>query len=124
MAVEKIHTFVVRVKTAASREETEAHVERAIGRRSPWLKPHHPLFDLEGKVEIEVQGKYDTAPASGDMIMTVAEFRDDVKAGHLIDYDGFGHPMKGGWVDETVTVKPSKAHDIPEDATHVVWYGR
>lgn len=42
----------------------------------------------------------------------------------FIDYDGFGHPVKDRKCDPDIYIKPSKRHEIPEDATHIVWYNR
>lgn len=59
-----------------------------------------------------------------DDIYTVEEFKIMVKHGVLIDYDGFGYPMKDGLADDEILVYPSRVDDIPEDATHVVWFNR
>lgn len=58
----------------------------------------------------------------GDLF-TVLEFEEMVESGMLIDYDGYGHACKNGRRSSTI-VTPSKIKDIPEDATHVVWYNK
>ena len=45
----------------------------------------------------------------------------------LLDYDGCGNPAK--MVDGVMkmaggTIRPSTAHLLPKDATHIVWYNR
>lgn len=62
-------------------------------------------------------------PEHGDVI-AVDWFRSYCKAGVLIDNDGFGHPAKGAWMDESVEIRPSRLKAIPEDATHVVWFNK
>lgn len=57
-------------------------------------------------------------------IMTIEEFKEEVKGGMFIDYDGFGHPVKDGMEDEKIYIYPSKIHEIPEDATHIAWYNK
>jgi hypothetical protein len=60
-----------------------------------------------------------------DCIMSVQEFRDAVKQGAFVDYDGFGHPMKDDKTDGSVYIYPSDHLDtIPDDATHIVWYNK
>jgi hypothetical protein len=56
-------------------------------------------------------------------LMTVEEFRECVKIGGFIDYDGFGHPVKDEKMS-SIVVYPSKVVEIPADATHIMWYNR
>ncbi len=58
----------------------------------------------------------------GDLL-SVDEFLDMAESGALIDYDGFGHPVRDGFVDEGWYVQP-EAMNVPEDATHVLWFNR
>lgn len=67
---------------------------------------------------------YGCGPADEDDVYTVEEFRQHVHNGSFVDYDGFGHPVRDGRADVSVYVKPSGLGDIPEDATHIVWYNR
>ena len=66
--------------------------------------------------------KYDIPPTHGE-VMTVARFKELVKDGSFIDYDGFGHPAKMT-MDIYQAISPSTVDLIPEDATHIVWYNR
>jgi hypothetical protein len=60
-----------------------------------------------------------------DDVMTVEEFIDCVKQGLFIDYDGCGCPMKDGKYDQNIDVSPSTyEQDIPDDATHIVWFNK
>ncbi len=59
-----------------------------------------------------------------DDLFTVEQFLKDCRAGDLIDYDGFGHPVKDGLVNEKIEIYPSRRNLIPKDATHIVWYNR
>lgn len=70
-----------------------------------------------------VQNIYNEQPDEDDDIMTVAEFIEYCKMGDLIDYDGFGSPVKDGLIG-SMTIYPSRRNDIPKDATHIVWYNR
>lgn len=77
------------------------------------------------KVKFTETNQYGCGPADEDDVYTVEEFLALVKSRSFIDYDGFGHPVKDKKIDLDICVKPSTAHlDIPEDATHVVWYNR
>jgi hypothetical protein len=65
-------------------------------------------------------------PNYGD-IMTREEWLDGVQCWFFTDYDGCGNPAK--MVDGVLkmagpTVRPSTAHLLPEDATHIVWYNK
>lgn len=71
-------------------------------------------------------GNYTKTPGEiDDCVLTLLEFEEDCKFGLFIDYDGFGHPMKDGFIDQKIWVRPSdRSTSIPEDATHIVWYNR
>lgn len=69
-------------------------------------------------------GVYDSRPEDGDDVYTVEEFLAHTRTGAFIDYDGYGHPMKGGKADPSIVIKPSKPESIPADATHILWYNR
>lgn len=67
---------------------------------------------------------YGCGPAVEDDVYTVEEFRKRVADQWLIDYDGFGYPVRNRLADQTMCVKPSRVAEIPECATHIVWYNR
>lgn len=75
-------------------------------------------------VKFSGTNRYGCGPTSEDDVYTVAEFIAHAKAGSFIDYDGFGYAVKDGKADESFCVKPSRASEIPSDATHVVWFNR
>lgn len=75
-------------------------------------------------VKFSGTNRYGRGPDGEDDVYTVAEFLAHVRNRGFIDYDGFGHPVKDGKADESVYVKPSRASEIPADATHVVWFNR
>ncbi|RJR12836.1 hypothetical protein C4588_01670 [Candidatus Parcubacteria bacterium] len=62
-------------------------------------------------------------PDYGDL-MDVAEFQEACRLHYFIDYDGYGHPAKNGKMDGRANIFPSKYFELPEDATHVVWFNR
>lgn len=57
---------------------------------------------------------------NGDLISR-EDWLESVKAGVFIDYDGFGYPVRGNRQSRQVIV-PSTADQLPDDATHVIWY--
>lgn len=57
-------------------------------------------------------------------VMTVDEFVSCCRSGGFIDYDGYGHPVKGNLADWKIEICPSKRKRIPKDATHIVWFNR
>ena len=61
-------------------------------------------------------------PDYGDL-MTVKEFHNCVRSGLFIDYDGYGHPVKKGLMSRQA-ILPSKTNQIPETATHIIWFNR
>lgn len=67
---------------------------------------------------------YDDGTMCGD-IYTVDQYLEMVADHSLIDYDGFGHPMKDGKEDGQLWLYPSEGRNhIPFDATHVIWFNR
>jgi len=56
-------------------------------------------------------------------VMTVEEFKNDCAAGGFIDYDGFGQPVKDNKAAK-IYIKPSALEEIPQEATHIVWFNR
>lgn len=70
--------------------------------------------------------KYETPISKYDYgdTMTLVEFLQCVLATAFNDYDGHGYPVKNGFIDESYIVKPSQAYDIPQDATHIIWFNK
>ncbi len=62
-------------------------------------------------------------PNYGD-VFTVKEFRELCTSHMFVDYDGHGHPARQQKMAREFRVKPSKARQIPNDATHVVWFNK
>jgi len=75
-------------------------------------------------VKFSVTNQYGCGPDGEDDVYTVEEFLAHVQGGSFIDYDGHGRPVKDGMADENIVIKPSRVHEIPKDATHVVWFNR
>lgn len=77
---------------------------------------------------------YTTAVDADDgRLMTVTDYLEDVAAGFLIDEDGMGDVVRDGMIatldfddDRGMPfIHPSDgAYIIPQDATHILWYGR
>ena len=61
-------------------------------------------------------------PEYGEL-MTVEQFRQYVKSGMFIDYDGFGCPVKDGKMAD-LQISPSTSQLIPSSATHICWFNR
>lgn len=69
-------------------------------------------------------------PSYGELL-TIKEFYADIRNGTITDYDGFGEWSDGKvcwgdpWRPETLAI-PSKfsPSNVPEGATHVVWFNR
>jgi len=61
--------------------------------------------------------------ANGDLY-EVGPFIASCRDHGLIDYDGYGHPVKDLKIDRDIDVYPSRWRDIPDDATHVIWFNR
>jgi hypothetical protein len=56
-------------------------------------------------------------------LMTIQEFKESVKGGSFIDYDGFGYPVEFS-IDSTTEIRPSRVDEIPEGTTHIIWFNR
>lgn len=124
------------------KEPTEAHArEAASATWSKWMR-NSTTFTEEGRTDYVEETWKDhlrylracagaplpTAdycndlPSYGDL-MTVDEFRGSVACGGLIDYDGYGCPVKDGR-EANINIYPSYQHLIPLDATHIMWFNR
>jgi hypothetical protein len=57
---------------------------------------------------------------------TVEKFREAVAAEALVDYNGFGYPIRDGLMSgQTARIRPSNiAATIPPEATHIQWFNR
>jgi hypothetical protein len=67
----------------------------------------------------------ETLDPEDDDRYTVEEFNRMCNQRLLIDYDGYGHPVRNGCMDPHIDVRPSNRNlVIPLDATHVVWFNR
>lgn len=74
---------------------------------------------------------YDKVPNYGD-VFTKQVFIGHCKSGMFVDYDGDGHPaiiprkspFAYGGMNSRIVVKPSRVAQIPEEATHVVWFNK
>ncbi len=74
------------------------------------------------KVTFTKTGQYGCVPEDEDEVYTIGEFKRLCAIHMFMDYDGFGHPVKGKKADPSVCIKPSRLHEIPKDATHIVWW--
>lgn len=61
-------------------------------------------------------------PTYGDLI-SVQDFKEYVRTKMFIDYDGHGNPVKNNLMSNQV-IKPSRIYEIPEDATHIMWFNK
>lgn len=75
-------------------------------------------------VNFSKTGQYGCIPEEEDDVYTVKEFREACACGGFIDYDGYGYPVKDGKADPDVIIQPSRLGEIPDDATHIVWFNR
>jgi len=76
------------------------------------------------EVKFSKTGQYGCGPDDEDDVYTVEEFKQYCESKAFIDYDGFGYPVKDRKADESIHIKPSTLEDIPEDATHIIWFNR
>lgn len=78
------------------------------------------LTSLSGQ---QWNGLYDKdLPDYGDL-MTRYEWLAAVEQKCFIDDDGFGKPVKDGKMAGCV-IYPSDADQLPDDATHVMWFNK
>lgn len=57
-------------------------------------------------------------------VMTIGQFREQVEDRSLMDYDGHGYPVFDQMMDRSVLIQPSTVNEIPDDATHIIWFNR
>lgn len=58
-------------------------------------------------------------------LMTVKEYLINIAMGAFTDYDGYGYAVKDCHIDESKSIFPSSGIDnIPNDATHIIWFNR
>lgn len=75
-------------------------------------------------VNFTATNRYGCGPDDEDDVYTVDEFRQQCADQAFVDSDGDGHPVRDGFADPSVHVRPSMLGQIPLDATHVVWFNK
>ena len=91
-----------------------------------WADQPHDLWNVDGGIRKEAAvGEYKLRPIDIGTHMTYKEFVGHVESGGFINYDGFGELATADEVSNK-TINPSDVGimEIPEWATHVVWYNR
>jgi len=61
---------------------------------------------------------------SEDEVMTVQDYLSDVEDDLLMDYDGYGYPVRDGLEARTAIYPSDGMTTIPKDATHISWYNK
>jgi len=69
------------------------------------------------------QEKYYRPLPSYGRLYTTEQFIEDVTEGYLMDHDGSGCFVKGNKMSDEY-IDFNKLFIIPEDATHVMWFGK
>jgi len=75
-------------------------------------------------VKFTKTGQYGCGPEYEDDVYTVEEFKKCCANHSFVDYDGFGYPVKDRLADEEIFIKPSRLSNIPDDATHIIWFNK
>lgn len=75
-------------------------------------------------VKFTSTNNYGCGPDDEDDVYTVEEFTEQCTSGAFVDYDGFGYPVKDSLADVEIYIYPSGLDQIPEDATHIVWFNK
>lgn len=60
-------------------------------------------------------------------LMTIEAWKDSVKSGGFIDYDGYGQLLQfrdGDYYPLNYEISPSQAKKAPKEATHIDWFNR
>lgn len=88
-----------------------------------WLGPIPAAWPPQSKKSAKVVYSEEASKHDGDL-MTVSEFKGAVYDGMFNDDDGHGRPMRDGKISYGMQVYPSRLWEIPEDATHVMWFNK
>ena len=83
-----------------------------------------PKVSYTTPVRFSKTNQYGSGPDKEDDVYTVGEFLGHVKTQGFTDDDGWGYPVKDKKACTTICISPSTVHEIPSDATHIVWYNR
>lgn len=110
------------IQTKLGPSITEEKLPKTITRDDVmWLI--YEIMRLRARVKAIKTGIYtEPLPNYGDLI-TVKDWLQSVANNYFIDYDGSGHPVKDGKMSKQ-NIYPSIADELPEDATHVMWFNR
>ena len=58
-------------------------------------------------------------------LMTLDEFKAGISVGAFDNFDGFAFPVRDGKADQSIFIELGEDYDeIPDDATHIVWFNR
>ena len=82
------------------------------------------MLDYTREVKFSSTDNYGCGPDDEDDVYTIKEFIENCESGGFIDYDGFGYPVKDSKACTQIIIKPSRVAEIPEDATHIIWFNR
>lgn len=91
-------------------------------RQTTWMQKRGIICKLVKFKLIEIMEYNKDLPNYGELI-DVKTFSACCCDNNLIDYDGHGHPVKNNKMSNQI-IKPSKFTEIPEDATHIMWFNK
>lgn len=90
-----------------------------------YQQPFDLIEDMyQESVKFTMTNQFGCGPDNEDDVYTVEEFKTCVKCHDFVDDDGYGYPVKDSKADSTMPIYPSRVSEIPNDATHIVWYNR
>ncbi len=69
-------------------------------------------------------GRFGCGPKHENDVYTIKEFKQACEEKSFIDTDGIGYPVKDSKCNPNFIICPSMLHEIPADATHIVWYNQ
>lgn len=81
------------------------------------------FYGLEEKTDVDINNPVFSEIENLNELMTLDDYRDTVKIGGFIDYDGYAYLSNGEKVSDIITW-PSDTDDFPEWCTHVIWINR
>ena len=93
----------------------------------PWEGPY--LYDSNTGERYrlhlgETETKYDVPILRPQQVMTREDWLERIQSHSFTDYDGFAHASDGKHINKDRVYRPSEASELPDNASHVVWYNR
>lgn len=128
LTLEQLQKMEQEWQDALSKNEDSFHKKSAgdFNAYSDLCQPYHDLINtINRRIRMIMPVELEEELRKDDDVMTLDEFKEAVKSGMFIDYDGHGRYVKDGRVTNVlIFASDCESKSIRKDFTEMVWYNR